>query len=391
MSQQSELTSRGSVSSLQAAISEVPEWLRSDEAASGCVQHACLLLWISAPLTSPSWIPQWDVNCQSSPAPHVPQLKQRGRGRHRFPSWSSWPHITVAHLSDPLTVFTQADVLTSPAPVLASTAKAQSNIFSLPWAAAAAWRQEVREVNSRFLFGIWEKAQLRPWARQISCKQRLQLGTMVGGNLESLIQAISALFKLESGLIRPTYKEEVWFLEGGEGGMFNCPPTLFPPQFLFSVTLTTQSPSPQTSLVFLHVELSLLHAVLENTFIRHYTFSGGAKIPVCWLQCFFFFFFFFLLAITRMCFWLLFPFWDFTNRCRDAANITSWSHNLPESLCDELQTSPVRWGQMFTGVSNLITAENREKTSKCNWTGCKATGHPLRFYGMGWGGSSEAI
>lgn len=54
MSQQSKLTSRGSVSSLQAAISEVPEWLRSDEAASGCVQHACLLLWISAPLTFPS-------------------------------------------------------------------------------------------------------------------------------------------------------------------------------------------------------------------------------------------------------------------------------------------------------------------------------------------------
>lgn len=181
--------------------------------------------------------------------------------------------------------------------MLASTAKAQSNIFSLPWAAAAAWRQEVREVNSRFLFGIWEKAQLRPWARQISCKQRLQLGTMVGGNLVSLIQAISAMFKLESGLIRPTYKEEVWFLERGEGGMFNCPPTLFPPQFLFSVTLTTQSPSPQTSLVFLHVELSLLHTVLENTFIRHYTFSGGAKIPVCWLQCFFFFSFFLLLLL----------------------------------------------------------------------------------------------
>lgn len=51
MSQQSKLTSCGSVSSLQAAVSEVPEWLRSDEAASGCVQHACLLLWISAPLT----------------------------------------------------------------------------------------------------------------------------------------------------------------------------------------------------------------------------------------------------------------------------------------------------------------------------------------------------
>lgn len=50
-SQQSKRTGCGSVSSLQAAISEVPEWLRSDEAAGGCMQHACLLLWISAPLT----------------------------------------------------------------------------------------------------------------------------------------------------------------------------------------------------------------------------------------------------------------------------------------------------------------------------------------------------
>lgn len=133
----------------------------------------------------------------------------------------------------------------------------------------------MREVNSRFQFGIWEKAQLRPWARQISCKQRLQLGTMAGGNLVSRIQAISPMFKVESALIRPTYKEGVWFL--GVGGMFNCSPTLFPPQSLFSVTLTTQSPSPQTSLVFLHVELPLLHTVLENTFIRHYTFSGGSQ------------------------------------------------------------------------------------------------------------------
>lgn len=45
---------------------------------------------------------------------------------------------------------------------------------------------------------------------------------------------------------------------------------------------------------------------------------------------------------------------------------------------------------MFTRVSNLITAENREKTSKCNLNACKATGHPLSFYGMGQGGSSEA-
>lgn len=34
---------------------------------------------------------------------------------------------------------------------------------------------------------------------------------------------------------------------------------------------------------------------------------------------------------------------------------------------------------MFTGVSDLITDENRAETSKCNLTGCKATGHPLNF------------
>lgn len=42
------------------------------------------------------------------------------------------------------------------------------------------------------------------------------------------------------------------------------------------------------------------------------------------------------------------------------------SHNLPEPPCDEPQTSSVSRGQLFTRVSNLITAENREKTSKCN-------------------------
>lgn len=74
----------------------------------------------------------------------------------------------------------------------------------------------------------------------------------------------------------------------------------------------------------------------------------------------------------------------------NAGNITGWARNLPELFCDKLQTSSVSRGQMFTRVSNLITAENREKTSKCNLTGCKATGHPLSFYGMGRGGSSEA-
>lgn len=174
--------------------------------------------------------------------------------------------------------------------------------------------------------------------------------------------------------------------------MFNCSPTLFPPQSLFSVTLTTQSPSPQTSLVFLHVELPLLHTVLENTFIRHYTFSGGSQDSSVLAPMLFFFFPSSSSWQLQECvFDCCSHFRIFINRCRDAANITSWSCNLPELLCDELQASPVRWGQMFTGVSNLITAENREKTSKCNWTGCKATGHPLRFYGMGWGGSSEAI
>lgn len=130
MSQQSK-TSCGSVGSLQTAISEMTEWLWSDEAAGSCVQHACLFLRISAPLTFlVCEFPQWDVDCRSfSPAQHAPQLKPRGRERHQSPSWGSWPHITVAHLSEPLTVFTQADVPASPDPVLASAAKAQAQYF----------------------------------------------------------------------------------------------------------------------------------------------------------------------------------------------------------------------------------------------------------------------
>lgn len=88
-------------------------------------------------------------------------------------------------------------------------------------------------------------------------------------------------------------------------------------------------------------------------------------------------------------FWLLFSF-QYSSTYINTRNISSWSCNLPELFCDKLQTSSVSWGQMFTRVSNLITAENREKTSKCNLTGCKATWHPLSFYGMGRGGSSEA-
>ncbi len=53
--------------------------------------------------------------------------------QHSSPSCSSWPHIAVAHLSDPLTVSMQADVLTSPAPALASCAQPLCNIFILAW------------------------------------------------------------------------------------------------------------------------------------------------------------------------------------------------------------------------------------------------------------------
>lgn len=168
--------------------------------------------------------------------------------------------------------------------------------------------------------------------------------------------------------------------------MLNCFLILFLPQFLLSVTLTTQSPLPQTSSVFLHVELSFLHTVLENTFIRHCAFFWGAKIPACWLQVFFFFFW-----QSQECFLTVLISAFINIQYINAANITSWTCNLPELLCDKLQTSSVRRGRMFTRVSNLIAVENREKTSKCNLAGCKATGHSLGFYGMGQGGSSEAI
>lgn len=72
-------------------------WLNG---AGGCLQHACLLLWISLPLTF-LVCGMSDVVPLLLSSPHLPQLKGGGSERHRSPSWSSWPHITGAHLSDP--------------------------------------------------------------------------------------------------------------------------------------------------------------------------------------------------------------------------------------------------------------------------------------------------
>lgn len=94
----------------------------------------------------------------------------------------------------------------------------------------------------------------------------------------------------------------------------------------------------------------------------------------------------FFLAFGGMCFWQQFLFFTI----RQCSKYWRFHLVICQHLCDKLQTASVSRGQIFTGVSNLITAQNREKTSKCNLTGCKATGHPLRFYGIGQGGSSEA-
>ena len=64
-------------------------------------------------------------------------------------------------------------------------------------------------------------------------------------------------------------------------------------------------------------------------------------------------------------------------------DVMCWTCLSLKQSCDMLQTSSVSKVQRFTRVSNLITAENREETSKCNLNGRKAAGHPLGFYGMG--------
>lgn len=128
--------------------------------------------------------------------------------QHSSPSWSSWPHIAVAHLSDPLTVFTQADVLTSPAPTPASSAKAQCNIFSLPWTGAWLQCQEVRQVNSRFLFGIsiCERNCNYPPGRGRSGKQRVQLGMQMKGREDDGMVSADLYQHHYWNLIRTTFK-----------------------------------------------------------------------------------------------------------------------------------------------------------------------------------------
>lgn len=83
--------------------------------------------------------------------------------QHSSPSWSSWPHIAVAHLSDPLTVSTQADVLTSPAPAPAPNAKAPCNIFILPLgrSVAAMWRSKTGQLQvPAWRLHLWKKMPL---------------------------------------------------------------------------------------------------------------------------------------------------------------------------------------------------------------------------------------
>lgn len=153
-----------------------------------------------------------------------------------------------------------------------------------------------------------------------------------------------------------------------------------PNSSLFSVTLTAQSPLPQTS-SSIPACWAVFSARCSGEHSRHTLLSFGSQDSTALAPVF--------LAFRGMCFWLLFSF-QYSSTYINAPRIIGWSCNLPELPCDKLQTSSVSRGQMFTRVSNLITAENREKTSKCNLTGCKATGHPLSFYGMGRGGSSEA-
>lgn len=117
--------------------------------------------------------------------------------QHSSPSWSSWPHIAVAHLSDPLTVSTQADVLTSPTPALASYSKALCNNFILPLGRSMAAMLRGKTAQLRvpaWHLHLWEKIQLCPWARHISCEAKgtagradegWEDGRMVGGNVLS--------------------------------------------------------------------------------------------------------------------------------------------------------------------------------------------------------------
>lgn len=150
----------------------------------GCLQHACLFSWISTPLASVSHnemsIVILSILQQPSPAlwlrlaPTETLMEQ-----HSSPSWSSWPHIAVAHLSDPLTVSTQADVLTSPTPALASYAKALCNIFILPLgrSMAAMLRSKTGQLQvAAWHLHLWEKMQSCPWARHISCKAKRTAG-----------------------------------------------------------------------------------------------------------------------------------------------------------------------------------------------------------------------
>ena len=138
----------------------------------GCLQHACLFSWITTPLAGLShneMLPP--QNCSSPPLPRLAPTETLME-QHSLPSWSSWPHIAVAHLSDPLTVSTKADVLTSPTPALASYAQALCNIFILPLSGSvdAMLRSKTGQLWVPVChLHLWEKVESCPWARHISC------------------------------------------------------------------------------------------------------------------------------------------------------------------------------------------------------------------------------
>lgn len=136
--------------------------------------------------------------------------------------------------------------------------------------------------------------------------------------------------------------------------MFNCSPSLFPPQSLFSVTLTTQSPSPQTSLVFLHVELPLLHTVLENTFIRHYTFSGGSQdSSVLAPALFFFFFSLLLLGNCKNVFLTVVPVLGFSSTDAEMQQISPADPAICQSRC-VMSCRPLQLGEVRCLLGSAI-------------------------------------
>lgn len=141
-----------------------------------CQQHACLFLWSRTSLAG-VFLGEMSIVVaseleQPSPAPWLRLVPtERLMEQHNSPGWSSWPHIIMAYLSGLFTLSVLADVLTSPAPELASCPHALCNIFySSPGQERCCKKKTGHvQVPARHLC-LWEKIQLCPWAKHTSCE-----------------------------------------------------------------------------------------------------------------------------------------------------------------------------------------------------------------------------